>query len=134
MWLYVGLVSSLTYWIAFACYTRKRGWNTSAFAVGCLHLLFACANSVAPWRSLLDAMYMGWQIGLVRFEGRAATLPSLVVLLWSLAAAFLAVRRMPTRWMRLVAWGDGFWLLNFLLTFALMAWKGQLREADIQAG
>jgi len=82
-WLVFAITLGGLYLIAFAWLICRRGWSTAAALVGILHLLFATANSAAPFRALIDGMYMGWQIGLLRFEGRAAILPSAIVLAWA---------------------------------------------------
>jgi hypothetical protein len=87
---------------------QNHGWSVAAGLVGLLHIVFATANSAAPMRALIDDIYMGWQIGLLRFEGRAALLPAAIVLIWALMAALLCAKRSRTSWMRLIFWGDLF--------------------------
>lgn len=133
-WLTFALALGGVYLIVFAWLMRRRGWSTAAALAGVLHLLFATLNSAAPFRALVDGMYMGWQIGLLRFEGRTAAIPSMIVLAWALVSLWLCAERPSSRWMRVVVWGDLFWMVNLLGAAALMLLSGQFRGARIQAG
>ena len=122
------------YVIVFVRLMRRHGWSAAAALTGILHLVFAIANSAAPFRALVDGMYMGWQIGLLRFEGRSAVLPSAAVLAWALVSLCLCAVRPASRWMRLVAWGDVFWMANISAATLLMLLSGQMHKASIQLG
>lgn len=133
-WLVFALALGGLYLVAFAWLIRRRGWSTTAALVGILHLLFATANSAAPFRALVDGMFMGWQIGLLRFEGRAAILPSVIVLAWALGSLWLCAVRPASRWMHLITWGDLFSLVNLSAAMLLMLLSGELQKAKIQLG
>src|SRR5512145_31448 len=96
------------YWSIFFYLLKLRRWNVAALAVGVLHMLLATFGSVAPIRSVIDSNYAGWQIGLIRFEGWAVPLPAALMLVWSLASAWLAVGRGTGRPMKMIAVGDAF--------------------------
>ena len=133
-WLIFAFTLGGLYLIAFVWLIRRRGWSTVAALVGILHLLFATANSAAPFRALIDDMFMGWQIGLLRFEGRAAILPSAIVLAWAVVSLCLCAARPASRWMRLITWGDVFWLVNISAAMLMMLLSGELQKAKIQLG
>jgi hypothetical protein len=76
-------------------------------------MLFSLVPSVAPFRSILDANYPGLELGFIRFEGMAATLPATLMFGWAVAAAWLAVSKGRGRWMTLIVVGDIFLALNF---------------------
>jgi hypothetical protein len=120
--------------VLFLFVMQRRGWSLAALLVGLLHIVFAAGNSAAPVRALLDDMYMGWQIGLLRFEGHAAALPTTGVLLWSLMCAWLCANRSKRSWMRLIVWGDAFWLANICGAILLATAAGQFAKTKIQAG
>lgn len=69
IWLWVVAVSHVVYWSMFFYLLARRQWNFSALVFGVLHMLFASALVAAPLRSFFDSDYMGYQLGLVRFEG-----------------------------------------------------------------
>jgi hypothetical protein len=85
-------------------------------------MLLATVVSVAPVRSFFDPEYLGFALGLLRFEGRAATLPSAVVLIGALASAWLVVSRSSGRSLLLVALFD--------LLFAVNAAAGTIMRGD----
>src|SRR5258706_1997501 len=120
IWLWIGYFSGALYWSVFLYLLSRRRWNAGALAVGVLHMLFAMPFMVAPIRSFLDPAYPGFQFILLRFEGRAATLPSGMFLAWALAAAWISVAKGMGRWMRVVAIGD--------ILFALLLGAGFLRD------
>jgi hypothetical protein len=133
-WAVFALTLGLIYLVVFFFIMKRRGWSLAALLVGLLHIVFAAGNSAAPVRSLFDDMYMGWQIGLLRFEGHAAVLPTTAVLLWSLMCAWLCADRSKKSWMRLIVWGDAFWLTNICGAMLLAITAGQFGKAKIQAG
>jgi hypothetical protein len=75
-------------------------------------MLLATVVSVAPIRSFFDPEYLGFALGLLRFEGRGATLPAAVVLICALASALLIVSRSSGRGLLLVALFDLFFAVN----------------------
>jgi hypothetical protein len=133
-WAVFACVLGAMYVLLFGRLLYRHGLRVAAGFAGLLHVVFATANSAAPFRALLDDMYMGWQIGLLRFEGRAAVLPSSVVLMWALASAWLCARRAETPWMRLVAWGDVFWVVNISTATLWAVRGGSFEQASIQFG
>ncbi len=92
-WLWIALVSNLTFWAVFVALLLRHRPGATRTVVGVLHLLLAAFFSVAPIRSLIDPAYPGLGFGVLRFEGRGATLPATLVLVWALACAYLAVTR-----------------------------------------
>jgi hypothetical protein len=120
VWLWIGYFSAALYWSVFLYLLSRRRWNAAALGVGVLHMLFAMPFMVAPIRSFVDSAYPGFQFILLRFEGRAATLPSAMFLACALTAAWISVAKGRGRWMRVVAIGD--------LTFALLLGAGFLRD------
>jgi hypothetical protein len=134
VWPWVVLLSNVTYWsIFFYLWTRRRH-DVPAFVFGLLHMLFASLLVAAPFRSLLDPDYMGYQIGLFRFEGLWATLPATAFLAWALSSAWVAVARGRGRWMKLIAVGDILFALNLVGDFLLDLVRGNLAAAKIQGG
>ena len=111
-WGWIFLASSVVYWAIFL----KVAWSGSGrpvpILVGVVHMLFAMGLSVAPARSFFDPHYHGFGLGLLRFEGQAATLPASIILGWALASAWIAVSRAPGRWLLVVAVFDLLFALN----------------------
>jgi len=134
IWLWVVLVSNVVYWSIFFYLLTRRRWDVSALVFGILHMLFASLIAAAPIRSLFDSDYMGYQLGLVRFEGRWATLPATIFLAWALSSAWIAVARGRGRWMKLIAVGDILFALNLGGGFLLDFIRGDLAESKIQGG
>jgi hypothetical protein len=83
---------------------------------GVIHMLIATPFVVAPVRSFFDPNYLGFGFGLLRFDGQAATLPSLVILTWAVASAWLIVAQGRGRSMWCVAAFDLFVALNSAAT------------------
>jgi hypothetical protein len=136
-WLWIALVANLVYWSAFAYLAKRhhaRPPRRAALAVGVLHMLFATPLVVAPIRSLLDPHYVGYQLGLVRFEGRAAFVPATLFLAWALASAWIAVTRRFGRPMYVVAAGDALFALNFGAEFVRDGLRDGFRDSTFQAG
>jgi len=73
---------------------------------------------VAPFRSALDRTYLGFGLGLLRFEGSDAALPATIILAWALASAWFVVARARGRGM--------FWVAAFDLLIALNSAAGTL--------
>lgn len=134
LWIWVIAISLIVYWSTFFLLLTRRRWNASALAVGVLHMLFASMFVAAPLRSFFDPGYVGFQVGLARFEGAWATLPSTVFLTWSLAAAWIAVSYGKGQWMKLLAVGDILFAVNLVGAFFLDYVRGDLADAKIQGG
>lgn len=134
IWLWVIIVSLVVYWSIFFYLLTRRHWDATALIVGILHMLFASLFVAAPIRSLFDANYVGFQVGLLRFEGRWATLPSGMFLLWALAAGWLSVSHGRGHWMKLIAIGDILFALNLGGSCLLDYARGNLAAYTIQGG
>ncbi|HEX8772955.1 MAG TPA: hypothetical protein VF735_05070 [Pyrinomonadaceae bacterium] len=134
IWLWVVAVSLAVYWSIFFYLLTRRRWDAPALIVGVLHMLFASIFVAVPIRSFFDPNYIGFGVGLVRFEGRWATLPSAVLLSWALAAAWFAVSYGKGRWMKLIAVGDILFALNLGGGFLLDYVRGDLSASKIQGG
>ena len=134
VWIWVIAISLIVYWTTFSYLLTRRRWDASALAVGVLHMLFASMFVAAPIRSFFDPNYGGFEVGLVRFEGSWATLPSAVFLTWSLHAAWMAVGYGRGQWMKLIAVGDILFALNLGGSFVLDYVRGNLADAKIQGG
>ena len=134
IWLWIGYFSGALYWSVFLYLLSRRRWNAGALAVAVLHMLFAMPFMVAPIRSLLDPAYPGFQFILLRFEGRAATLPSAMFLAWALAAAWISVAKGRGRWMKVVAIGDILFALLLGAGFLGDLLRGDLTGEQIQFG
>ena len=134
IWLWVIVVSLAVYWLIFFYLLTRRRWDGPALTVGILHMLFASLFVAAPIRSFFDPNYAGFGVGLVRFEGRWATLPSTIFLMWGLAAAWIAVSFGRGRWMKLIAVGDILFALNLGGSFLLDYVRGDLAGSKIQGG
>ena len=131
VWFQIALALNVVYWAVFLYLLSRRRWNVPALAVGVFHMLFAALVSVAPVRSLLDPDYIGYGLGVIQFEKRAAALPAAIVLGWALAAAWVAVGKGRGRWMRLVMVGDLFFALSMGVSIVLdrsQDWRFQLGE------
>ncbi len=128
-WLWIALVSNLIYWSLFALLVVRHRPGAARAAVGVLHLLLAGVGSVAPIRSFIDPAYPGLGLGLLRFEGRDATLPATVLLVWALACAYLAAVKGTGRAMWWVAAFDLLMAAN--LAAGILAPGG---SSDIQFG
>jgi len=134
VWLWVIAISLAVYWSIFFYMLTRRRWDATALSVGVLHMLFASIFVAAPIRSFFDPNYVGFAVGLVRFEGAWATLPSAVFLLWALAAAWIAVCYGKGQWMKLIAVGDILFALNLGGGFLLDYVRGDLANSKIQGG
>ena len=132
--LWVIAVSLAVDWSIFFYLLTRRRWDAPALIVGILHMLFASMFVAAPIRSFFDPNYIGFEVGLVRFEGRWATLPSAVFLSWALAAAWIAVSYGKGQWMKLIAVGDILFALNLGGGFLLDYVRGDLAASKIQGG
>jgi hypothetical protein len=122
VWAWTFLLSNVLYWGLFirsAIFGRAR---RIAVVIGVVHMLFASTVSVAPIRSLFDPGYVGFALGVLRFEGRAATLPSALVLAGSLVSASLLTSRTSGRQLLFVA------IFDFL--FAIDTAAGTVMHGD----
>lgn len=132
MWIAVLVASNLIYWSIFFYLVWRHRPGKAAFVFGMVHMAFATPLVVAPIRSLLDPDYLGYGLGLMRFEGQSAVLPAVLVLTWALGAAWLAVSR-PTSWRAAwIAAGDLFWIANFSVAAYLE--RADLDRFRIQGG
>ena len=123
LWGWTFVLSNVVYWGIFLRSVRLGPKRRLAVAIGVVHMLLATVVSVAPIRSLFDPNYLGFALGVLRFEGRAATLPSAIVLVSALASAWLVVSRASGgRGLLLVA------LFDFL--FAVNAAAGTIVRGD----
>jgi hypothetical protein len=113
-WIAIALVTNLVYWTAFVYLSARRRPGPGAVTLGVMHMLLAAAMSVAPFRSLVDPAYPGFRLGLLEFEHRAATLPTLLLLLWALSAAFILASRARGWKLWVVAGGDALFAVNML--------------------
>jgi hypothetical protein len=121
-WGWVFVISAAAYWSVFIVLARSGPRKALPIGIGVLHMLIAMLLAVAPMRSFFDPDYLGLSLGVLRFEGRAATLPAAVILVWALASAWLTV-----------AWGRGrpmLWVAAFDLLFAMNQTAAILRNSD----
>ena len=112
-WFWLALASNIVVWSIFFVLLARGRWNWAALTVGVLHMLFAMVVSVAPFRSFLDPSYPGLELGFLRFEKMAVTLPATLIFCWAIAAAWVAVSKGRGRWLLLLIVGDIFLALNF---------------------
>src|SRR5262245_7065160 len=117
-WLQIALVTNLIYWAIFVSLAIRHRPGAGAIVLGVMHMLLAAAFSVAPFRSFLDPAYPGFGLGVLRFEGRNATLPTALLLLWALTCAFLLASGSRGRALWIVAVGDALFALNRLVSLA----------------
>jgi len=120
------VVTNALYWALFLRWKALYRPASNALLVGVLHVF--CAGLVEyPLRPLLEPRYRGWGIGFLQFEGREAVLPTLLILAWALASAFLAVAVGRGRWMLWIGIGDILWVVNVFAFQAmnLLARRGQ---------
>lgn len=110
-WGWTFLISNLVYWGIFVKLAAVGPRKRLPIVLGIVHMLLATLVSVAPIRSFVDADYAGFGLGLIRFEGHAATLPATLILGWALASAWYVVARARGRGM--------LWVATFDLLFAL---------------
>jgi hypothetical protein len=134
VWLWIALVSNVVYWGVFFYLLSRRQWNKAALAVGVLHMLFAMPLVVAPLRSLMDPGYIGYGLGFFYFEGRAATLPATLILLWALGSAWAVVMARRGWWLKAVAVGDLFFAINLGLPFVKELLRRDTSRPLIQFG
>ena len=113
-WIPIFVGSNVVYWTIFVYLAVRHRASFAAIALGVLHMLLTAALSVAPFRSFLDPVYPGFALGLLHFDGRAATLPTAILLIWALASALLLVSRKTGKALWLVAGGDVLFALNQL--------------------
>lgn len=134
IWLWIALISNLVYWTIFFKLVAHRRWSKPALAVGLLHMVFASLLVVAPIRSLIDPAYIGYQLGLIRFEGRATALPATIFLVWALSSAWSAVAGKRGRWLKAIAVGDILFACNLGVEMVRAYWRGELGGAVIEFG
>jgi hypothetical protein len=134
IWLWVVIFSNILYWSLFFFLVTRRKRDIPAFVFGILHMLFASLLVAAPFRSLLDPDYMGYQLGIIRFEGQWAFLPATAFLAWALSSAWIAVARGRGSWMKLIAVGDILFALNLASGFFIDLVRGELATSKIQGG
>ncbi|MCI0350474.1 MAG: hypothetical protein L0Z53_13695 [Acidobacteriales bacterium] len=134
LWLWILAISNLVYWTIFIFLAVRHRPQLSALTVGVLHMLFAAPLVVAPIRSLLDPRYVGYSLGLLRFEGRTAVLPAAIILAWALATAWSVVAKRGRGPLVSVLVGDLFWVANFGIAFAMDFARGEFDEIKIQGG
>ena len=116
VWIALALGTNLVY-LAVFCYLAFRSRPSGvAVMLGVMHLLLAAALSVAPFRSFFDPAYPGFGLGILQFEGRAATLPSVLLLSWALASAWLLASGTKGSALWVVAIGDALFALNQLVS------------------
>jgi hypothetical protein len=130
IWMQVLLVSAAVYSSIFIALLFKRRWTKVGLAVGIVHLLFALLFSVAPFRSLLDESYIGFGLGMLRFEGQHASLPAALILAWSLTAAYTAITQGSRRLFMVIAIGDALFALNQALSMALHPSTGTIQLGE----
>lgn len=119
VWGWVFVVSVAIYWGVFLVLARRNSPTKTHIVLGVIHMLIATIFVVAPIRSFFDPNYLGFGLGLLRFDGRAATLPSLIVLTWAVASAWLIVGRGRGRAMWWVAGFDLLVAVNSAATTVL---------------
>jgi hypothetical protein len=112
VWGWTFVISNALYWALFLRQVRRGPRRPLPIVIGVVHMLFATVVSVAPVRSFFESHYAGFAIGLLRFEGRTATVPSLVILVCSLACAYFVVSRSVGRGLLLVAVFDFLFAVN----------------------
>jgi hypothetical protein len=134
IWLWIALFSNIVYWTIFFTLVARRRPGKPDLAVGVLHMVFASLLVVAPFRSLIDPEYIGYQLGLIRFEGRATALPAAIFLIWALSSAWSAVAGKRGRWLRAMAMGDILFTCNLGLEIGRAYWRGELGGAVIEFG
>ena len=134
VWLWIALISNLVYWKIFVTLVRRHRPGKAALAVGLVHMLFAAPLVVAPIRSLIDPGYIGYSLGLIRFEGQTAVLPAALFLGWALSSAWSAVAGKRGWWLKSLAIGDLLFAANLGATFARNYWRGELGGKVIQFG
>jgi hypothetical protein len=122
IWGWVFAISATVYWSVFLRLTRSGPRRPLPLVIGVLHMLIAMLLAVAPFRSLFDPHYLGLSLGVLRFEGRAATLPATVILAWALASAWVTVARGHGRAM--------LWVAAFDLLFAANQTAALFRNSD----
>lgn len=134
VWLWVVLISNVVYWSIFFYLLTRRRWDAPALVFAVLHMLFASLIVAAPIRSFFDPNYVGYQIGIIRFEGQWATLPATLFLAWALSSAWIAIGRGRGPWMKLIAVGDLLFALNLGGGFLIDLLRGDLTSSKIQGG
>ena len=130
VWIQVLLVSSAVYGAIFVALLFKRRWTGVGLAVGTVHLLFALLFSVAPFRSLLDQSYIGFGLGLLRFEGQSASLPAALILAWALMAAYTAITQGSRRLFMVIAVGDALFAINQAVSMVLNPSAGTIQLGE----
>lgn len=128
-WIAIAIATNTLYWSVFVYLLVRHRPGVIAVVLGAIHMLLGAAMSVAPIRSFVDADYPGFVLGVLRFEGRAATLPTACLLAWAIGSAWILASRKRGRALWVVAIGDVLFALNQI---ASMATPGS--SSDIQFG
>lgn len=134
LWLWILAISNLVYWTIFILLAVRHRPQRSVLTVGVLHMLFATPLVVAPIRALLDPGYIGYSLGLLRFEGRTAVLPAAIILAWALATAWSVISKRGRVPLLSVLLGDLFWVANYGIAFAMDFSRGEFDKIKIQGG
>ena len=114
-WIPIFAITNAVYWTVFLALAIRHRSSFVATTLGVLHMLLAAALSVPPFRSFLDPVYPGFAIGIIRLHGRSATLPTALMLILTLASAYLLVSRRSGNWLWLVVATDVAFAINQLL-------------------
>jgi hypothetical protein len=114
-WAIVSLPINAVTFGSFAVLARKRRPGAAALIVGGFHLLLSAVFSVAPWRSMFDAHYPGFRVGLLHFDGRSAVIPASLFFGWSLFSALACACGATSRRILIVAAGDVLFAMNMLV-------------------
>lgn len=111
IWLQLAVTINVLLWgsCSYVAVQFRPDWRAGLAAVA--HLVFVAPQVVVAIRAWCDRAYAGYRLGLLRFEGRPATLPGALVLVWGAASALLlaSVGRGPALWVPLL--GDLFFVL-----------------------
>ena len=126
------LLSNVLYWSVFVWVVRRRLWSRTGLAVGLFHMLLATPLVLGPLRAATFDPRFNYQIGFIHAQGAVAFVPSVTVLMWALASAWISVANARGRWMLFPAVGDLLMALN-LVAFILSQRAEQVR-IKIQGG
>ena len=125
---------NLAIWGLFSYLVLRRRWTRVSLAVALLHMLVITPMGIAPLRALTERGTFKLGLGWLQVQGATAAFPALMIWIWGLSVAIIALVRPRGRALAVIAAGDLVLAGNFGTYFTVSALQGALREFRAQGG